>query len=120
MLILAAKIVFWVSAAALFYTYAGYPLLVWIYSRSRPKPVRQNDIEPTVSFVITAYNEEKDLARKLENTLAIDYPKEKLEIIVASDGSTDRTDEIVREFAGHEVKLLRVEGRLGKTVRSEE
>jgi len=105
-----------VSAAALLYTYAGYPLLVWIYSFLRPKPVRQNDIEPTVSFVITAYNEEKDLARKLENTLALDYPKEKLEIIVSSDGSTDRTDEIVKEFAGREVRLLRVEGRLGKTV----
>ncbi|HYP49896.1 MAG TPA: glycosyltransferase family 2 protein [Pyrinomonadaceae bacterium] len=116
MLILAAKSVFWASAAALLYTYAGYPLLVWIYSRLRPKRVRRNDIEPTVSFVITAYNEEKDLARKLENTLSLDYPKEKLEIIVSSDGSTDRTDEIVREFAGRGVKLLRVEGRLGKTV----
>ena len=104
------------SAAALLYTYAGYPLLVWIYSRLRPKRVRRNDIEPTVSFVITAYNEEKDLARKLKNTLALDYPKEKLEIIVSSDGSTDRTDEIVREFTGQGVKLLRVEGRLGKTV----
>ena len=111
-----AKIVFWASAAALLYTYAGYPLLVWIYSFLRPKPIRQNDIEPTVSFVITAYNEEKDLARKLENTLALDYPKEKLEIVVASDGSTDRTDEIVKEFAGRGVRLLRVEGRLGKTV----
>lgn len=116
MLAVAAKLVFWASAAALLYTYAGYPLLVWIYSRLRPKRVRQSDIEPTVSFVITAYNEEKDLARKLENTLALDYPKEKLEIIVSSDGSTDRTDEIVREFAGRGVKLLRVEGRLGKTV----
>ncbi|HEX8194863.1 MAG TPA: glycosyltransferase family 2 protein [Pyrinomonadaceae bacterium] len=116
MLILGAKIVFWVSAAALLYTYAGYPLLVWIYSLMRPKLVRQNDIEPTVSFVITAYNEEKDLARKLKNTLAIDYPKEKLEIIVASDGSTDRTDEIVKELAGRGIRLLRIEGRLGKTV----
>ncbi|MDQ4120862.1 MAG: glycosyltransferase family 2 protein [Acidobacteriota bacterium] len=116
MLVSAAKIVFYTSAAALVYAYAGYPLLVWIYSRLRPKPVFQNDIEPTVSFVITAYNEEKDLARKLENTLTLDYPKEKLEIIVASDGSTDRTDEIVKEFAERGVRLLRVEGRKGKTV----
>lgn len=115
-LFLSAKLVFWASAAALLYAYAGYPLLVWIYSRLRPKPVHRNDIEPTVSFVITAYNEEKDLKRKLENTLALDYPKDKLEIIVASDGSTDRTDEIVKEFAGRGIKLLRVEGRLGKTV----
>jgi len=116
MLVVAAKLVFLASAAALLYTYAGYPLLVWIYSFLRPKPVRQSDIEPTVSFLITAYNEEKDLARKLENTLAIDYPKEKLETIVSSDGSTDRTDEIVKEFAGRGIRLLRIEGRLGKTV----
>ena len=111
-----ANVIFGLSAAALFYTYAGYPLLVWFYSRLRPKHVRQKDIEPIVTFLITAYNEEKDLPKKLENTLTLDYPKEKLEIIVASDGSTDRTDEIVKEFAARGVKLLRVEGRLGKTV----
>jgi cellulose synthase/poly-beta-1,6-N-acetylglucosamine synthase-like glycosyltransferase len=116
MLILAAKFVFWTSAAALFYTYAGYPLLVWFVSVVRPRPVRPGDIEPTISFIISAYNEEKDLRRKLENTLALDYPNEKIEIIVASDGSTDQTDEIVKEFAAHNVKLLRIEGRTGKTV----
>jgi cellulose synthase/poly-beta-1,6-N-acetylglucosamine synthase-like glycosyltransferase len=111
-----AQIVFWTSAAALFYTYAGYPLLVWFVSLVRPRPVRLSDIEPTISFIITAYNEEKDLRRKLENTLSLDYPKEKIEIIVASDGSTDRTDEIVKEFGAQRIKLLRIEGRTGKTV----
>jgi cellulose synthase/poly-beta-1,6-N-acetylglucosamine synthase-like glycosyltransferase len=68
-----------------------------------------------VTFLITAYNEEKNIGKKLENTLALDYPNDRLEIMVASDGSTDRTDEIVKTFAGRGVTLLRVEGRVGKT-----
>lgn len=68
-----------------------------------------------MSVIITAYNEERDLAAKLENTLALDYPKDRLEIIVASDCSTDRTDEIAREFAGRGVRLHRQPERLGKT-----
>ncbi len=71
---------------------------------------------PNVTVLITAYNEEKDIRAKLENTLQIDYPKENLEILVASDGSTDKTDEIVREFSARGVKLFHQEGRVGKTV----
>ena len=112
---LAAKVVFWSGAAALFYTYAGYPLLVWLVGRVRPRAVRRAECEPTVTVVITAYNEERDLAAKLENTLALDYPKEKLEIIVASDCSSDRTDEIARSFAVRGVRLHRQQERLGKT-----
>lgn len=115
MLQIIAQIVFWTSVAALFYTYAGYPLLVYAVSRLFPKNINRAPFEPRVTILITAYNEEKDIRRKLENTLAIDYPKEKLEILVASDGSTDTTDEIVREFASRDVKLFRQEGRAGKT-----
>jgi cellulose synthase/poly-beta-1,6-N-acetylglucosamine synthase-like glycosyltransferase len=111
---LAAEVVFWTSAAALFYTYAGYPLLISLVSALRPRRVRRGEIEPTVSVIITAYNEERDLKAKLENTLALDYAHNLLEIIVASDCSTDRTDEIVREFA-HGVRLQRQSERLGKT-----
>ena len=68
-----------------------------------------------VSVIITAYNEEKDIAAKLENTLALDYPSDKLEIIVASDCSTDRTDQIVKSYAGRGIRLYRQEERLGKT-----
>ena len=110
-----AQIVFWTSALALIYTYVGYPLLVFAVSRARPLPIHKADFEPTFSVIITAYNEEADLAAKLENTLRLEYPAEKLEILVASDGSTDRTDDIAREFARRAVKLLRVEGRVGKT-----
>lgn len=115
-MVLAAQIIFGISLIALFYTYIGYPLLVYLVSIIRPKEVKREKIEPTVTILITAYNEEKDIRAKLENTLQIDYPQEKLEILVASDGSTDKTDEIVREFAGQGIKLFRQEGRVGKTI----
>lgn len=110
-----AEVVFWMSAAALFYTYAGYPILLALVSAIRPRQVKRGEVEPTVSVIVTAYNEERDLAAKLENTLALDYPRELLEIIVASDCSTDRTDEIVGDFAAQGVRLHRQETRLGKT-----
>ncbi|HVF50394.1 MAG TPA: glycosyltransferase family 2 protein [Pyrinomonadaceae bacterium] len=112
---LAAEIIFWSSAAALCYTYAGYPLLLMLASRLRARPVRRREWTPDVTIIITAYNEERDLAAKLENTLALDYPKERLEIIVASDCSSDRTDDIVREFAARGVRLHRQAERRGKT-----
>src|SRR5437763_5328294 len=109
------RICFWACAALLLYGYVGYPALVWAVSRLRPRAVRRAELTPTVTVVITAYNEERDLAAKLENTLALDYPRELLEIIVASDCSTDRTDEIAREFSARGVKLARQPQRLGKT-----
>jgi len=112
----AVQIIFWTSAGLLLYVYVGYPLFVFLLSMVRPKPVfKRGNFEPTVTILITAYNEENDIRRKIENTLEVDYPAEKLEIMVASDASSDRTDEIVGEFAGRGVKLFRQEGRLGKT-----
>jgi cellulose synthase/poly-beta-1,6-N-acetylglucosamine synthase-like glycosyltransferase len=112
---LAAGIIFWSSVAAFCYTYAGYPLLLVVMSRLRARPVRRAQQTPGVSLIITAYNEERDLAAKLENTLALDYPPEKLEIIVASDCSSDRTDDIAREFQTRGVRLHRQPERRGKT-----
>jgi cellulose synthase/poly-beta-1,6-N-acetylglucosamine synthase-like glycosyltransferase len=112
---LAAEIVFWLSAAALCYTYVGYPLLLVMVSRLGGRAVRRADLTPAVSVIITAYNEERDLAAKLENTLALDYDPDKLEVIVASDCSTDRTDEIVRQFGARGVRLHRQQERQGKT-----
>jgi cellulose synthase/poly-beta-1,6-N-acetylglucosamine synthase-like glycosyltransferase len=111
-----AQIIFGFSLAVLFYVYFGYPLLVYVISRLYPKQVKCAIFEPTVSLIITAYNEERDLENKLRNTLQIDYPKEKLEIIVASDCSTDRTDDIARKFADQGVKLYRQTERHGKTL----
>ena len=107
--------VFWLSIAALGYAYLGYPVLVFIVASLRPRRPRADNFEPSVSFIITAYNEERDIAAKLENTLALDYPKDHLEIIVASDCSSDRTDEIVKGFAERGVKLYRQPQRFGKT-----
>jgi len=112
---IAMEMAFWLSAAALIYAYAGYPLLLFIVSIFRPLTVRAGDYQPTVSIIITAYNEELVLAAKLENTLALGYPHELMEIIVASDCSTDRTDDIVRKYSGQRVKLVRQPERLGKT-----
>ena len=110
-----AQIVFWISTAALFYVYIGYPLLVFLVSLIRPREVKKSAIEPFVTILITAYNEENAIRSKILNTLEIDYPKEKLEILVASDGSTDQTEAIVKEFSNQGVKLFRQEGRKGKT-----
>ena len=111
-----AQLIFLTSAAALLYVYVGYPLLVYLVSRIRPLAVEKSAFEPAVTVLITAYNEERDIRAKLENTLRIDYPKDKLEILVASDCSSDNTDEIVKEFAAQGVKLHRQTERLGKTM----
>ena len=109
------EFIFWFTIGIIFYTYFGYPLLTLILSLFVHNPVDKEDIEPTVTFLITAYNEEKSIRQKLENTLSLDYPRDKLEVMVASDGSTDNTDHIVREFPDKNVVLHRVEGRVGKT-----
>ena len=93
----------------------GYSLVILVLSRLVHNPVKRDSIEPKVTYLITAYNEEKNIASKLEQVLTLDYPRDRLEIIVASDGSTDRTDDIVKGFADRSVKLIRVEGRAGKT-----
>jgi cellulose synthase/poly-beta-1,6-N-acetylglucosamine synthase-like glycosyltransferase len=112
------EIVFWAIIILLSYTYGGYTLAILFVSLLYNRPVERDDgYEPFVTFLITAYNEERDLARKLDNTLGLDYPEDKLEILVASDGSTDGTDDIVKSYAEKDrrVRLLRVEGRVGKT-----
>ena len=111
----AAQIVFWLSTGLLAYVYVGYPVVVYLASILFPRKVVRADIEPSVTVLITAFNEETAIREKLENTLRIEYPAEKLEVLVASDGSTDATDDIVREFEGRGVRLFRQEGRVGKT-----
>lgn len=115
-MILISETIFWICVIALFYTYIGYPLFVYAVSRLLPKSINRDDFAPFVTVLITAYNEEKAIRSKLENTLQIDYPKEKLEILVASDCSNDGTDTIVKEFAEKNVKLYRQTERLGKTM----
>lgn len=97
------------------YVYVGYPLVVYLVSLLNPRRVDRSDIEPNVTVLITAFNEETAIRAKIENTLCLEYPADKLEILVASDGSTDATDDIVREFEPRGVRLFRQEGRVGKT-----
>ena len=108
------QLLFWVSIVFVGYAYLGYPLLLWGLSVMRRQVVRKDDIQPSVSFIITAYNEEKRIREKLENTLAQDYLKERLDIVVASDCSTDRTDEIVQSFHSSGVRLARLPQKGGK------
>jgi len=94
------------------YSYAVYPFILILLRPLFNKKVHQADTEPTVSMIIAVYNEEKKIGDKLDNTLELEYPRDKLEIIVASDASTDDTEAIVRRFPG--VKLLRAGERGGK------
>ena len=111
----AVEVVFWLSVAAVGYAYVGYPLLLTLLSKIAPRPVKSRHWTPSVTVIIAAYNEERDLAAKLENTLALDYPKSQLEVMVTSDCSSDRTDEIARSFASRGVRLHRQPERHGKT-----
>src|SRR6201989_3476741 len=84
---------FWFSLAALVWTHAAYPAFAALLARIAPRRVRKADIEPTVTVIIAAYNEEGSIARRIENLLELDYPKDKLQIVVSSDSSSDRTEE---------------------------
>lgn len=90
---------FWLSLATCIYVYAGYPALLVAMAALFRRPVRKAPVEPSVSLVIPAYNEEKVIEAKIHNVLALDYPPEKLEIVVVSDGSTDRTNAIAARYA---------------------
>jgi len=105
--------VFWLAIALVFYAYAGYPLLLRALAPIVGRPVRRAPVTPAVTFIITAYNEEARLGAKIENTLSLDYPPSRLEILVASDCSTDRTDAIACA-SGDRVRLVRASVRGGK------
>lgn len=103
------------ALALVAYAYAGYPALAVLVARVAGRRPRATDATPSVTLVIAAHNEERDIAAKLENALAQDYPAGLLEIVVASDCSTDRTDQIVASYASLGVRLHRQTARLGKT-----
>lgn len=109
-------ILFLISAGVLFHAYLGYPLSLALLRLLRGDRSRhaQGDDLPSVSLVISAHNEDRVIRRKIENSLDLEYPRDRLTIIVASDGSTDGTEEIVREFQCRGVELCAFEGRRGK------
>lgn len=112
------KTIFWLSLVLIIYTYVGYPMLLAVLARLRPRPVRYRDSDrvPVISLIIAVYNEERNLMTKLVNTLNLRYPRERVRIIVVSDGSTDGTAAIARSFAGQGVELVRLPERMGKAI----
>ncbi|HVT88948.1 MAG TPA: glycosyltransferase family 2 protein [Tepidisphaeraceae bacterium] len=112
-------IFFWLCAGLILYTYAVYPLLVMVLSEFLGKDRTAREVDstnwPNVSLLIAAYNEQAVIERRIANALAMDYPKEKLEIAIASDGSNDETANIVKRYAGQGVRLIEFAERRGKS-----
>jgi glycosyltransferase involved in cell wall biosynthesis len=101
-----SRLLFWLSAGLIGYTYAGFPALVLLRGRLRPRPHREEPVTPSVSIVIAARNEEGSIGSKLDNLAALDYPADRLEVIIASDGSEDATNELVAARAHERLRLL--------------
>ena len=107
---------FLACGAVLAYVLVGYPLLLRLIVAARgARRIRRADITPSLSFVISAYNEADVIREKLENAVSLDYPADLRQIVVISDCSSDGTDDIVREFASRGVTLARMAERRGKT-----
>lgn len=113
---------FWICSAIIIYVYIGYPGLLWVLNRvrvKRPLPAA-NGFEPTVSLIIAAHNEEKMIVGKIQNSFALDYPKGKLQIIVVSDGSTDRTAQLIQPYTKQVVQLIELPHNVGKAAAQNE
>jgi cellulose synthase/poly-beta-1,6-N-acetylglucosamine synthase-like glycosyltransferase len=112
---MAARIIFWIAIAVPVYAYFGYPIVLLLLRLIVHRPVKKTPVEPRVSFVIPAYNEEKVIEQKIRNTMALDYPADRLEIVVASDGSKDDTVGIARQFEdGKRVRVFAYPVNRGK------
>ncbi len=106
-------IIFWISFFAIAYTYFGYILLCILLGKLLGKDPVKKEFYPGVSIIVACYNEENVIRAKIDNLLALDYPKDKLQIMIASE-STDRTDSIIGEYAGQGIELYKYSGRNGK------
>jgi cellulose synthase/poly-beta-1,6-N-acetylglucosamine synthase-like glycosyltransferase len=106
---------FWLSIAAVAYPYLLYPAVLWLMGRATRRPVRApSPTLPTVSIIIPVSNEEVRIARKVENTVALRYPVDRLQVLFVSDGSTDRTAEIIRATVPPHMTLIELPVRRGK------
>jgi cellulose synthase/poly-beta-1,6-N-acetylglucosamine synthase-like glycosyltransferase len=110
----APEALFWLSFAVLAYIFIGYPILARVRAALRPLARRRAPIEPTVTVIVAAYNEAACIERRLRNLLALDYPRDRLEIVVGSDGSTDETVALARAFEADGVIVRAFEARRGK------
>ena len=105
------KALFWASLGGLAWTHVGYPVAAAALKRARRREVAKDDITPSVALIVPAHDEEDVIGARVENLLELDYPSDRLQVVVASDGSSDRTDEIVEGFSGDNghIRLLRCE-----------
>jgi cellulose synthase/poly-beta-1,6-N-acetylglucosamine synthase-like glycosyltransferase len=107
--------IFWGSVLSVFYVYLGYPLLLMVFSKIFRKTIKHADgYTPLVTLITTAYNEANQIEKKISNILELNYPSECLEIIIASDASTDMTDNIIQAYSNQGIKLVRSSHRGGK------
>jgi biofilm PGA synthesis N-glycosyltransferase PgaC len=106
---------FWVSATAIFYTYVGYPVGVWLLARLRSAAILKSAITPRVSVVVACHNEAHNIEAKIQNLSRSDYAPEMMEIIIVSDGSTDFTEQVARRHASERVRVFGYEERRGKS-----
>ena len=109
-------IIFWLCALFLFYTYIGYPLLIFLWSKISPNVIKVEDIEPTVTVIISVYNEQDRIVPRIENLLEQNYPAEKLNIIVVSDGSTDETVSRLNQINSDRLHVIVLERNWGKSI----
>ena len=107
--------VFWTCCSLLLYVYVVYPLLARALAARIGRPVGRTDRLPSVTIIVTVYNEEASIRAKLDNLLGLNYPSELLDVLVTSDASSDSTESIAARYEPNRVRVLRVEGRLGKT-----
>jgi glycosyltransferase involved in cell wall biosynthesis len=114
------RAVFWGSLGALAWAHLGYPAAAALAARVRPRPVRKGGPLPRVSVIVAAWDEEDVIERRLENLLGLDYPPELVEIVVASDASSDRTDELVEAFAARELRVRLVRAPRGGKVAAQD
>src|SRR5262245_31024305 len=109
-------IVFWLSFAFVFYVYLGYPVVLLVWRRIAPRPVKKEYWEPAVTLVIAAHNERQNLEAKLTNCIALGYPKSKLQIIVSLDGPTDGSEFVVWRYVSHGIQMIHSHPHAGKSV----
>ena len=115
------EIIFYTCLSLIIYTYFGYPLVLIFLTMGKTKNKDGNaENLPTVSFIISAHNEEAIIEKKILNTLDIAYPRDLIEIIVASDGSQDATPKLVRKFESIGIKLVEFKDHVGKTTAQNE
>ncbi len=105
---------FWCAASLMLYTYAGYPIWIYLHSRLHPRPVRQEPLIPRISIILAVHNGAALLRQRVDHLLSLDYPRDRMEIVIVSDGSTDGTDDILKEFKDPSLKSIHYSEHCGK------